>query len=135
MRMDRLTVKAREALQAAQSTARRRNHQQVTTAHLLQSLLNQEGGVVRPVLQRLGANVGAIASAVETELSRMPQVSGGSGEARAKSMPPPIWLKPLTMLSSRPPSLPTITSAANTCCWPFWSSLSRLRAGRWPNRA
>jgi len=85
MRMDRLTVKAREALQAAQSTARRRNHQQVTTAHLLQSLLNQEGGVVRPVLQRLGANVGAIASAVETELSRMPQVSGGSGEVYASA--------------------------------------------------
>ncbi len=80
MRIDRFTVKAREALEAAQATARRRNQQQMTSAHLLQSLVNQDGGVVRPVLQRLGTNLGALTSALEAELEKVPQVSGGGGD-------------------------------------------------------
>jgi ATP-dependent Clp protease ATP-binding subunit ClpB len=80
MRIDRFTVKAREALEAAQATARRRNQQQMTGAHLLQSLVNQDGGVVRPVLQRLGTNLGALSSALEAELGKVPQVSGGAGD-------------------------------------------------------
>ncbi len=80
MRIDRFTVKAREALEAAQATARRRNQQQMTSAHLLQSLVNQDGGVVRPVLQRLGINLGALASSLEAELEKVPQVSGGGGD-------------------------------------------------------
>jgi len=76
MRLERFTIKAREALEAAQSTAQRRKHQQVTGAHLLQSLVNQSGGVVRPLLQKLGADLQTLADALETELQKLPQVSG-----------------------------------------------------------
>ncbi len=76
MNVERFTVKVRQALQAAQATARRRNHQQLTSAHLLQSLLNQEGGIVRPLLQRVGVTVEALSSDLEEDLGKLPQVSG-----------------------------------------------------------
>ncbi|MFO7956163.1 MAG: ATP-dependent chaperone ClpB [Candidatus Brocadiia bacterium] len=79
MRLEKYTIKAREALEAAQSTARRRNHQQLTTLHLLQSMLNQSGGVVRPVLQRLGADPSGISDALQNELAGLPEVKGAGG--------------------------------------------------------
>ncbi len=78
MRPERYTIRVREALQAAQSAARKANHQQLTTAHLLQSLLAQPGGMVRPLLQRLGANVEAIARDVDAELDKLAQVAGSA---------------------------------------------------------
>ncbi len=82
MRAERFTIKVREALEAAQSAARSKNHQQITSAHLLQALLSQSGGVVRPILQRLGANVEAIGRDLEAELDKLAQVRGaGAGQA------------------------------------------------------
>ncbi len=80
MQLDRFTVKVREALEAAQTTARGRNHQQLGTLHLLQSMLNQSGGVARPLLQRLGANLEAVTRSVQEELEKLPQVEGGAGQ-------------------------------------------------------
>jgi ATP-dependent Clp protease ATP-binding subunit ClpB len=80
MRPDRYTIKAREALDLAQSTARSRGHQQVGTLHLLQALVNQSGGIVRPVLQRLGANLDAILTSVQRELEGVPQVKGAGDQ-------------------------------------------------------
>ncbi len=78
MRPERYTIRVREALQAAQSAARKAKHQQLTTAHLLQSLLAQQGGMVRPLLQRLGVNVEAIARDVDAELDKLAQVAGSA---------------------------------------------------------
>jgi ATP-dependent Clp protease ATP-binding subunit ClpB len=77
MRPERFTIKTREALEAAQSAARAANHQQVTTLHLLQALLQQTGGVVWPLLQRLGANPDGVRAAAQAELAKLPQVRGG----------------------------------------------------------
>ncbi len=55
--LDRLTVKAGEALQGAAQEARRREAAEIDGAHLLNVLLNQEEGIVLPVLQKLGAAV------------------------------------------------------------------------------
>ena len=55
MNMDRYTIKAQEALQGAQTMASKSGHPELTTAHLLLALLVQEGGLVRPVLQKIGA--------------------------------------------------------------------------------
>ncbi|MGD2174914.1 MAG: ATP-dependent chaperone ClpB [Candidatus Brocadiaceae bacterium] len=71
-------MKVREALEAAQSTARSQNHQQITALHLLQSLVNQSGGVVRPLLQRLGVGMEGLANAIQEALAKLPQVQGGA---------------------------------------------------------
>ena len=76
-RPDNLTVKAREAVAAAQELATDRGNPQVVPLHLLKALLDERGGVVEPVLRRIGANVGQLASLVDGELGRLPSQSGG----------------------------------------------------------
>jgi ATP-dependent Clp protease ATP-binding subunit ClpB len=78
--MDKLTVKAQEALQAAQSRAAQDGHQAIEPEHLLWALLQQKDGVVAPVLAKLGARTDALARALDTELGRLPKVRGGSGQ-------------------------------------------------------
>lgn len=76
MRLDRFTIKAQEAIQEAQHIAEEKNNQQVEVEHLLDALVHQEGGVVTPVLQKLGIRPEMIAHQVEEEINRIPQVSG-----------------------------------------------------------
>jgi ATP-dependent Clp protease ATP-binding subunit ClpB len=76
MRTDKLTVKAQEALQAAQAQARRRDHQAVDAEHLLLALVEQDEGVARPVLEKIGADPGRVVARVEDELRSVPKVSG-----------------------------------------------------------
>ncbi len=83
MRLDRFTLKAQEAVQAAQDLAMDRNHQQVTTEHLLQALLEQREGIVIPILQRLGADVSGLRERVDEEIDRIPQVQGGNMQTYA----------------------------------------------------
>ncbi len=78
-RFDKLTVKAQEALQAAQTRADREGHQQIEPEHLLVALVEQEEGVVGALLTRLGARPEAIRREAEAELRRFPRVSGGGG--------------------------------------------------------
>jgi ATP-dependent Clp protease ATP-binding subunit ClpB len=77
MRLDKLTIKAQEALQAAQSLADQHEHQSVEPEHLLAALLQQREGVVAPVLAKLGAHPEAVQRQVESELARLPKVRGG----------------------------------------------------------
>jgi len=76
MRMDRLTLKVQEALQAAQALAREHSHQTLEPLHLLAALLDQEDGVVDPVLQKLGVSPQTLSGRVRSELERMPKVYG-----------------------------------------------------------
>jgi ATP-dependent Clp protease ATP-binding subunit ClpB len=76
--LNRLTQKSQEALQAAQAVALRFGHTEVDGEHLLVALLDQEGGLVRPLLGRAGADPDRLRQLVETELSRRPRVTGGA---------------------------------------------------------
>ena len=77
MRLEKLTVKAQEAIAAAQAQARRRDHQALEPEHLLLALLEPGDGVGRGVLARIGADPGAVHSRTEDELRSLPRVSGG----------------------------------------------------------
>ena len=76
MRLDRLTLKSRDAVQNAHEIARNFDHQEITPEHLLLALLQQEDGVVVPIVQRLGANATAIKNALEDELQKGSKVYG-----------------------------------------------------------
>ncbi|HEY5940038.1 MAG TPA: Clp protease N-terminal domain-containing protein, partial [Gemmatimonadales bacterium] len=80
IRPERLTIKAQESLRDAGELARSRGNPVVNDAHLLAVLLAQEEGVVRPLLQKAGLNLTAVAEAVERELARFPTQSGGGAE-------------------------------------------------------
>jgi ATP-dependent Clp protease ATP-binding subunit ClpB len=79
MDFNRLTEKLQEAIRAAQSKAARYSHQQMDVEHLIAALLEQEGGLAPSILAKAGVNVESIARRIESELERMPKVSGPSG--------------------------------------------------------
>jgi ATP-dependent Clp protease ATP-binding subunit ClpB len=72
MHADRFTIKSQEALQAAISLAAGRHHAQVAPEHLLAVLLEQEDGLVVPVLSKLGATVGPLRADVNAALDALP---------------------------------------------------------------
>src|SRR5271156_1700514 len=78
IRMDKLTVKAQEALQAAQEMGARSGQQQIEPLHLLWALVAQGEGVVSPMLSKLGVAPEVIAKEVERQIERLPKVSGAS---------------------------------------------------------
>src|SRR5216110_32938 len=80
MRLDKFTIKAQEALQAAQSLAEQHNHQAIEPEHLLAALIEQREGIVGPLLAKLGARPDTIQQTLGAELAKLPAVRGGSGQ-------------------------------------------------------
>src|SRR3989442_8424418 len=76
MRFDKLTLKAQEAVQAAQSHAQEKNNPQVAPEHLLWALIEQKEGVVLPVLQKLGVNIQTIAEQLADAVAKLSKVQG-----------------------------------------------------------
>ena len=76
MRFDKFTVKAQEAVVRAQEIAQQRDHSEILPLHVLAALLAEEEGVVMPLLQRIGANLGKITSDVSIALDALPRATG-----------------------------------------------------------
>ncbi|MHC1582320.1 MAG: ATP-dependent chaperone ClpB [Candidatus Syntropharchaeia archaeon] len=80
MKIENFTQKAAEALQSAQSIAARYNHQGIEPEHLLLALIEQEGGLVPKILERMNVSPDKIRFEVEKALSSIPAVSGAAGQ-------------------------------------------------------
>jgi len=80
MRYDKMTVKAQEALQEADSLVTKYNHSAVDVEHYLMVLLNQQDGVVPPLLDRIGVDRKALAGDLEKILSDKPRMYGTSAQ-------------------------------------------------------
>jgi ATP-dependent Clp protease ATP-binding subunit ClpB len=80
MRMDKLTNPLQLVLADAQSLALGRDHNFIEPQHLLAALLQQSGGVCKPLLGKAGVNLPALEAALEQSLTALPQVSGSGGE-------------------------------------------------------
>ncbi len=78
MRPDRFTQKMQEALQAAQDSASKSNHAEISNEHMLLALLEQSEGVTRPLLDKLGVATAPIVEKLRAELSRRAQAHGGN---------------------------------------------------------
>jgi len=78
--MDKLTSKFQMALADAQSLAVGRDHQYIEPVHIMQALLEQQGGSVRPLLDKAGTNVNQLRTQLNEALERLPKVEGNSGE-------------------------------------------------------
>ncbi|MFQ5720405.1 MAG: ATP-dependent chaperone ClpB [Acidobacteriota bacterium] len=78
MNLDKLTQKTQEALVGAQEAAREAGHPEVTAGHLLVALLDQEDGIVSPVLARMGVAVEPLRQDIQHRLDRRPRVAGGA---------------------------------------------------------
>jgi ATP-dependent Clp protease ATP-binding subunit ClpB len=80
MRMDNLTSKFQQALADAQSLAIGRDHQYIEPLHVMAALLDQQGGSVRPLLDKAGVNVNLLRSQLGEALERVAKVEGNAGE-------------------------------------------------------
>ncbi len=80
MRMDKLTARFQSALAEAQSLAVGMDHAMLEPEHVMVALLDQEGGGIRGLLARSGAQVNTLRSALGEKLDGMPKVSGQAGQ-------------------------------------------------------
>ncbi len=85
MRQDKLTTKFQLALADAQSLAVGRDHQFIEPVHLMQALLDQQGGTVRPLLDKAGVDLNVLRSRLAQELERVPQVEGAAGDVHVSN--------------------------------------------------
>ena len=80
MRIDKLTSKLQEALSDAQSIAVGRDHHHIAPAHLIQALLQQEGGSVRPILQQMGVDIAALEKELDQLIDQLPRIGENLGD-------------------------------------------------------
>lgn len=85
MRLDKLTLKAQEAVQEAQSVSERLQHTTIDVEHLVSALLAKGDGVVAPLLKKIGLNPDQVLTEVEAELAKIPKVQGGTSYGSAMS--------------------------------------------------
>ena len=78
MRLDKLTTKSQEALEAAQELAHQHSQQQVDGEHLALALARQQDGIIPTLLQRIGVDLAKLQADLEAELARRAKVQGAS---------------------------------------------------------
>ncbi|MBU2521868.1 MAG: ATP-dependent chaperone ClpB [Proteobacteria bacterium] len=76
MRFDKFTIKSQELIQNAQSLASNNNNQQVEPEHLLSAMLNEQEGIARSILRKLGVSPGGVAQEIIMAMDKLPRVSG-----------------------------------------------------------
>jgi len=76
MDLNKLTSKSREALSSAEAVARRHEHQEVNTLHLLSALLDQESGIVAAILDKTGLSAQGVRNQLNRKLSAASKVQG-----------------------------------------------------------
>ncbi|TPV93228.1 MAG: ATP-dependent chaperone ClpB [Myxococcales bacterium FL481] len=74
----KITVKTRNVIAHAQAMAKQLGHPQISSIHVLTAAMQQEGGLVAPLLERAGVHTAAIERALKQALGEQPRVSGGS---------------------------------------------------------
>ncbi|MBS3805132.1 MAG: ATP-dependent chaperone ClpB [Oleiphilaceae bacterium] len=80
MRIDKLTTSLQTALADAQSIAVGKDHNFIEPVHLMQAMLDQQGGSIKPLLRQMGVDVGRLRQAVAREIETLPEVQGSAGD-------------------------------------------------------
>ena len=85
-RPEKLTLKAQEAVQSAQQFAESQGHPQLMPLHLLKALLDEQQGIVRPLLEKIGIQVSQLRGIIDADLNTLPRASGGQVGASPAAM-------------------------------------------------
>lgn len=78
MNANNLTQKTIEAIQTAQNMAEENGNQYITPEHILYALLDQDGGLIASLFQKMGADNNKILAELDTAISQLPKVSGST---------------------------------------------------------
>ncbi len=87
MNYEQFTLKLQDAIQNASAIAQQNDHSEVGLEHILSSFIEQKDGMIKPLIERIGVNVGDFLNALKSILNTYPKVSGNvsmqfSGEAQ-----------------------------------------------------
>ncbi|ASK35059.1 ATP-dependent chaperone ClpB [Alcanivorax sp. N3-2A] len=82
MRMDKLTARLQEAIGEAQSLAVGQSHSAIEPVHLMLALLQQNGGVAAPLLEKAGANPADVVTALKMAMDKLPTVGQFNGDVQ-----------------------------------------------------
>ena len=85
MQADRFTQKSQEAVAAAQQLASQRRNPETAPPHLLLALLEQQDGLVVPILQKVGADPATVTAQATEAVAALPTLSDSGGEPRMSS--------------------------------------------------
>ena len=83
MNAEKYTKKTIETINTAQAMAQENGNQYLTAEHLLYALVDQDGGLIGSLLRRMGVDCDAVLAELDTEIRKLPRVSGGGGEVYA----------------------------------------------------
>lgn len=86
MNTEKYTVKAGEAVREASSLAQRDDHSQIESEHLLYALLEQEEGIVPPIVEKIGVSAESLLDELDTMLDKKPRVTGESAQTYISPM-------------------------------------------------
>ena len=89
MNLEKFTDRARGFLQAAQTIAQREDHQKLVPEHLLKALLDDDQGMAANLINRAGGNAKRVTEALDLSLSKLPKVTGDSGQLYMDGQPKP----------------------------------------------
>jgi len=78
--LDKFTTKFQQAISEAQSLAVSRSHSTIEPVHILTAMLDQTGGTVRPILQKVGANIPQLRSSLSSQMDALAQLQNVTGE-------------------------------------------------------
>ena len=77
MTLDKFTIKAQEAVQAAVNTAQMNGQQVIEPAHILKGVMEKAKDVTNFIFQKLGVNAQQIELLIDQEIKHLPRVQGG----------------------------------------------------------
>ncbi|MFJ4111070.1 ATP-dependent chaperone ClpB [Pseudomonas sp. NPDC089758] len=80
MRIDRLTSKLQLAISDAQSLAVGMDHPAIEPLHLLQALIEQQGGSIKPLLMQVGFDINNLRQTLVKELDQLPKIQNPTGD-------------------------------------------------------
>ncbi|WP_301844002.1 ATP-dependent chaperone ClpB [uncultured Ruminococcus sp.] len=81
MNMEKLTQKSREVIQAANSLAIENQNQQIEQVHLLSALLEQNGGLIPQLFEKMGVAVENVQIQLKSAIDALPAVTGSGRKA------------------------------------------------------
>ena len=76
MNIEKMTLRVQQALNDANLTAVKYNHQQIEVIHLLSALVEQEDGLIPNILTKMGVNIKSLKNSINNKLDSMPKVLG-----------------------------------------------------------
>ena len=81
MNTQKLTQKSLEAIQAANGLAVENQNQQIEQVHLLSALLEQEGGLIPQLFEKMGVSVDNVQIQLKNAIDNLPAVTGSGRKA------------------------------------------------------